>query len=141
VNRSGRLGDAPGLCRVRTTRVDDLKARCTLAQARLDDLRAAGDERQESFRVDLELAWNDLEAAIKQLGKTWDCSCGWARRRPEYGPRVNAIRGIDRRGRPATALSQESSGTTPTSRLTANCREARMSITKGVQVCCCGQSR
>ena len=70
MNRSGRLGRRAGtLPGGGTTRVDDLKARCTLAQARLDDLRAAGDERQESFRVDLELAWNDLEAAIKQLGK------------------------------------------------------------------------
>jgi hypothetical protein len=48
--------------------VDDLKVRRAVAETRLVELRAAGAEEQEGVEVGLEIAWNELETAIKDLG-------------------------------------------------------------------------
>ena len=47
--------------------IDDLKAKHQVAQAKLDELRAAGSEEWETFKVGVESACNELEAAFKKL--------------------------------------------------------------------------
>jgi hypothetical protein len=48
-------------------RVVLLKAKRLEAQAKLDELRKAGSDKWETFRVGIEVAWKDLEAAFKEL--------------------------------------------------------------------------
>ncbi len=48
-------------------RVDDLKAKCQAAQVKLDDLKTASGEKWKVLRSGLERAWDDIEAAFKQI--------------------------------------------------------------------------
>lgn len=47
--------------------IDDLKSKHRVAQARLDELRAAGGEKWGAFKIGVESAWTELEAAFKNL--------------------------------------------------------------------------
>jgi hypothetical protein len=50
--------------------VDDLKAKYKVAQSRFDECKAAGSAKWGIFKTGLESAWNDLETAFKELGKS-----------------------------------------------------------------------
>ena len=48
--------------------VDDLKVKRAAVQARLDELRATEGGKREGVNASLETAWNELEAAVEDLG-------------------------------------------------------------------------
>jgi uncharacterized protein YjbJ (UPF0337 family) len=48
-------------------RLDELKLKYQAAQKKLSDLRAAGHEKWDTFKADIEVVWKDLEAAFKKL--------------------------------------------------------------------------
>lgn len=48
-------------------RLDDVSARYEVAQSKLRKLQAAGSEKWDAFKTDIESAWSDLETAFKKL--------------------------------------------------------------------------
>ena len=50
--------------------VKDLNAKYKVAQSRFDKSKAAGSAKWGIVKAGLEAAWNDLEAAFKQMGKS-----------------------------------------------------------------------
>ena len=47
--------------------VDALKDRLAAAQTKLDEAKAAGSEKWDAFRHDVERTWQELERAFKKL--------------------------------------------------------------------------
>ena len=47
--------------------IDELKAKYKAAQSRLHAFRASGSKNWESFKTDVESAWNELEVDFKKL--------------------------------------------------------------------------
>jgi hypothetical protein len=47
--------------------VDDMKVKFRTAQARINDLKTAGDDKWETFKTGMEIAWKDLEVTFKKL--------------------------------------------------------------------------
>jgi len=50
-------------------RIDELKAKRATAQTKYDEYKAAGSEKWEGLKAGLEVVWNDLESAFKDLVK------------------------------------------------------------------------
>lgn len=50
-------------------RIEDLKAQRAEAEARLAEFKAAGTETWDAFKLGIEGAWKDLEAALKDLAR------------------------------------------------------------------------
>ena len=48
-------------------RIEELKAKREIAQAKLDELKTAGSGKWERFKVDVERAYDELQAAFKGL--------------------------------------------------------------------------
>jgi len=47
--------------------VDDVRVKFRAAQTRLSELRTAGDDKWETFKTGMEIAWKDLEVTFKKL--------------------------------------------------------------------------
>lgn len=47
--------------------VDELKALHAIAQSKLIELKAVGDTRRARLKAEMKCAWNDLDAAFKDL--------------------------------------------------------------------------
>ena len=47
--------------------LDELKAKMNVAQAKLRNAKAAGDEKWDAFKADVESSWKELESAFKKL--------------------------------------------------------------------------
>jgi IS5 family transposase len=47
--------------------IDELRAKHRAAKARLDELQAAGAEKWETFKDDIESAWHEVETGFKKL--------------------------------------------------------------------------
>ena len=45
----------------------ELKAKCRNAETKIEELRVSGNEKWESFKTDVDIAWTELEAAFERL--------------------------------------------------------------------------